>query len=185
MERRLVETANHLLSLLAEQGPRLYRLLVRITWREDVAEDLMQDLFLKLSRGQSLSRAFDPVGYAVRAATRLAFDWRRSQRRRRDSTAIQIEPASNHEPKPSQLELYEELQAVLNAIQQLSAVRRDIVVMRYLEGRPYEEISAVVGKSLHQTRALCYKSIVRLRAMTKGYTQTKPEDNENEARTAD
>jgi RNA polymerase sigma-70 factor (ECF subfamily) len=162
----LNEAANQVLSLLAEEGPRLHALLVRITLREDVAEDLMQDLFLRLSRPHALSRAVDPVGYAVRAATRLAFDWRRSQRRRRDTTAIASEPASNHEQKPCRLEQREELQAVLDAIQKLSTVCRDIVVMRYLEGRPYEEISATVGKSLHQTRALCYKSTVRLRALT-------------------
>ena len=39
------EAANHVLSLLAEHGPRLHALLVRITLREDAAEDLMQDLF--------------------------------------------------------------------------------------------------------------------------------------------
>lgn len=165
------EAANHVLLLLAEQGPRLHALLVRITLREDVAEDLMQELFLKLSRPHTLPRAVDPVGYAVRAATRLAFDWRRSQRRRRELAATEIEPASNHEQKPCRLEQREELHAVLDAIQRLSTVCRDIVVMRYLEGRPYEEIAAAVGKSLHQTRALCYKSIVRLRAIT-GVTKT-------------
>lgn len=160
------EAANHVLSLLAEHGPRLHALLVRITLREDVAEDLMQDLFLRLGRPHTLSSAVDPVGYAVRTATRLAFDWRRTQRRRRDTTAVASEPASNHEKQRCRLEQREELQAVLDAIQRLSAVCRDIVVMRYFEGRPYEEISATVGKSLHQTRALCYKSIVRLRALT-------------------
>jgi RNA polymerase sigma factor (sigma-70 family) len=162
----LNEAANHVLSLLAEHGPRLHALQVRITLREDVAEDLMQDLFLRLCHPHTLSRSVDPVGYAVRTATRLAFDWRRSQQRRRDTTEVKIEPASNDEQRPCRLEQREELQAVLDAIQKLSAVCRDIVVMRYLEGRPYEEISASVGKSLHQTRALCYKSIVRLRALT-------------------
>jgi RNA polymerase sigma factor (sigma-70 family) len=162
----LNEAANHVLALLAEEGPRLHALLVRITLRQDVAEDLMQDLFLRLSRSHTLSRAVDPVGYAVRAATRLAFDWRRSQRRRRETTAIGNEPASIDQQKPCRLEQREDLQAVLDAIQRLSTVCRDIVVMRYLEGRPYEEIAAAVGKTVHQTRALCYKSIVRLRAMT-------------------
>ena len=149
----LNETANQVLSLLAEQGPRLHALMVRITLREDVAEDLMQELFLRLSRPHTLPRAVDPIGYAVRAATRLAFDWRRSQRRRRDTMATENEPASNHEQKPCRLEQREELQAVLDAIQQLSTVCRDIVVMRYLEGRSYDEISAIVGKTLHQTRS--------------------------------
>ncbi len=55
-EQFLSKTTNQVLSLLDEQGPRLYALLVRITLREDVAEDLMQELFLRLSRRDALLR---------------------------------------------------------------------------------------------------------------------------------
>jgi RNA polymerase sigma-70 factor (ECF subfamily) len=161
----LNEAANQVLSLLSEHGPRLYSLLVS-TLREDVAEDLMQELFMRLSRRDALLRAADPVGYAIRAATRLAFDWRRSQRRRRDTTAIDMEFQSYGDSAVCRLEQREDLQAVLDAIEKLSTICRNIVVMRYLEGQPYEEISDTVGKSLHQTRALCYKSIIRLRTLT-------------------
>jgi RNA polymerase sigma factor (sigma-70 family) len=161
----LNEAANQVLSLLSEHGPRLYSLLVRISLREDVAEELMQELFIRLSRRDALSRATDPVGYAIRTATRLAFDWRRSHRRRRDTNAIGMEFQSLGDSGVCQLEQREDLQIVLDAIEKLSTVCRDIIVMRYLEGRPYEEISAAVGKSIHQTRALCHKSIVRLRRL--------------------
>ncbi len=82
----------------------------------------------------------------------------------------QIGLYSSRDPKQCPLEQREDLQAVLNAIESLSMLCRDIVVMRYLDGRPYEEISEAIGKSLHQTRALCYKSIVRLRSITSAAT---------------
>jgi RNA polymerase sigma factor (sigma-70 family) len=174
-EPRLNEAENQVLSLLSEHGPRLYSLLVKITLREDVAEDLMQELFIRLSRRGVMSRAVDPVGYAVRAATRLAFDWRRSHRRRPDTTAIDVEFESAVDSPVRRLEQREDLQAVLDAIEKLSTVCRSIIVMRYLEGRPYQEISATVGKSLHQTRSLCYKSIVHLRTLAK---VTRPNSSE-------
>ena len=169
------ESANKVLSLLSEQGPRLYSLLVRITLREEVAEDLMQELFIRLSRRGALSRAVDPVGYAIRTATRLAFDWRRSYRRRPDAAVVDVEFESRGGIPVDQLEQREDLQSVLNAMEKLPEISRTIVVMRFLEGRSYDEIAATVGKTIHQTRALCYKSIGGLRRVAH---TTHPENAE-------
>jgi RNA polymerase sigma factor (sigma-70 family) len=158
----LNDDAQHALSLLDEHGRRLHALLLRITLREDAAEDLMQELFLRLSRPHTLGSAADRVGYAVRAATRLAFDWRRSQRRRRDASPIVVEPAS--QPEGGRWHERQDLQQVLDAIERLPPMQRDVVVMRYLEDRPYDEIAAAMKKPKHQIRALCHKALSRLRA---------------------
>jgi len=71
----LSECLENLLAMLDRSGPHLHVLLTRLTLREDVAEELMQELFLKLSRSDGFRRAHDPVAYACRAATHLAFDW--------------------------------------------------------------------------------------------------------------
>jgi DNA-directed RNA polymerase specialized sigma24 family protein len=42
------DDAKLLLKLLDEHGPKLDALLTRLTLRSDLAEDLLQDLFLKL-----------------------------------------------------------------------------------------------------------------------------------------
>jgi RNA polymerase sigma factor (sigma-70 family) len=155
------DDAQRALSLLADHGPRLHALLVRITLREDAAEDLMQELFLRLSRQHTLARAADPLGYAVRTATRLAFDWRRTQRRRRDASPIVVEPTLAAEPG---YEAREDLQQALNAMELLPLLQRDVIVMRYLESRPYDEISAALQRPKDQIRALCHKGLSTLRA---------------------
>lgn len=151
------------LSLLETHGARLHALMYRITLRADACDDLMQELFLRLARRGAAAAAADPAAYAVTTAMRLAFDWRRAQRRRRDNAALAIEPAA---PSASAdgLERREDLERVLDAIAQLPAASRAIIVMRYLECRPYEEIAGAIGRSVHQTRALCHKAVVRLRA---------------------
>ena len=60
-----------LLELLDASGGSLHALLTRLTLREDVAEDLMQELFIKLSNSNGLDRASQPVGYAYRSAINL------------------------------------------------------------------------------------------------------------------
>ncbi len=151
------------LSLLSEHGPRLHAMMFRITLRDDATEDLMQDLFIRLSRSKALERASNPAGYASRAAIRLAFDWRRAQRRRRDTQAISEDYVANGEWQHERLEQREALKDLLDKMGKLSTTSRDIVVMRYLEEKSYEEIANLIGKTSHQVRALCYKAIVRLR----------------------
>ena len=157
------DSTQSVLSLLAEHGPRLHATLLRITLREDVAEDLMQELFLRLNRRNALERATDPLGYALRTATRLAFDWRRSQRRRIDNELIDEEPHRDSKWEHRQLVQREDLNILLTAMDQLSTVSRDIIVMHYLEEQSYEEIASVLGKTPHQTRALCSKAMEKLR----------------------
>lgn len=46
--RVVTKRTEKVLELLQHNGPRIHRLLTRLTLSEDVAADLMQDLFLKL-----------------------------------------------------------------------------------------------------------------------------------------
>ena len=66
-----------LLELLDRSGAKLHALLARITLREEVAEELMQDLFIKLSKISESYEIANWDAYARRAAIHLAFDWRR------------------------------------------------------------------------------------------------------------
>lgn len=154
------------LDLLDEHGPRLHALLLRITLSPEAAEDLLQDLFLRLNRQGTFASIRDPLGYAVRTATRLAFDWRRSYRRRRDGEALTEDPAAREGCEPNQLEFREDLQAVLHSIAQLSEASREVVVLRYLEGETYEAIAEQLNKTPHQVRALCQKGVLRLRQLS-------------------
>lgn len=66
-----------LLELLDQSGASLLALLTRLTLRQDVAEELMQDLFLRLSSAKDQGGIDCWYAYARRTAINLAFDWRR------------------------------------------------------------------------------------------------------------
>src|SRR5580765_1950033 len=71
---------NELLGMLERHGAELHALFARITLRADVAEDLLQDLFLKLRNAEGFARAANRKAYLFQSAIHLAFDWRRAQR---------------------------------------------------------------------------------------------------------
>jgi RNA polymerase sigma factor (sigma-70 family) len=154
-----------LLGLLDSSGPRLFRLLKRLTLREDVAEVLMQELFLALSRSPAFHRAKDPAAYAYRSAMHLAFAWRRERKREPVPEPLQGEPESVGSSPLTRMVRLEEFELVLGMLDSLPKLGRDIVVMRYIQGDDYEEIARRVGKTPHQVRALCHKAISWLREL--------------------
>ena len=156
---------DQILSTLSQQGAKLHAMLLRITLREGVAEDLMQELFLRLYRRRDLHRIRNLEAYLMTAATRLAFDWRRSQRRRRDGARLDIDPATSSAGPTMEIELRDELDKLLEDVGRLPVQMRQLIVLRYLEECSYEDISNMLDKTPHQVRALCHKAITKLRKM--------------------
>ncbi len=153
------------LALLHEHGGRLYALLVRLTLRGDVADDLLQDLFCKLVQNRRFAAAGDPLAYASRVAMNLAFDHQRRQRRSRCG-ALHAEALATLPTSPiGDVVRREELERVLDAIGRLPANSREIIVLRYLEQQEFEAIGRALGKTAHQARALCHKAMTRLRRL--------------------
>lgn len=153
-----------LLELLEVSGAKLHALLARLTLREDVAEELMQDLFIKLHGARDQGGIECWYAYARRTAINLAFDWRRRQTIRRACSLEAVSERASDDAAPvSRLIESEELDQVLNAIDQLNGASREVLIMRYLQQDSYEEIALQLGKTVHQARALCFKAMSALR----------------------
>jgi RNA polymerase sigma factor (sigma-70 family) len=164
--------------LLAEHGRQLHALLFRLTLRNDVADDLLQDLFCKLAQSEGFRRADKPAAFAFRTAMNLAFDWRRSKKRMSMSDAdITVQPSSAPSAI-SDLVRREELEQTLNAIGELRPADRDILVLRYLQQQSYETIADQFGKTAHQIRALAHKALESLRKLL-GVDAENAEETEN------
>jgi RNA polymerase sigma-70 factor (ECF subfamily) len=152
-----------LLELLDKSGADLYALLTRLTLREDIAEELMQELFIKLNNSKGIGNVANWNAYARRAAINLAFDWRRSQKRAVLTVKKFSEPISNDNSPVGKLIHSEELQQTLDAVDRLKKSSREVLVMRYLQQESYDDIAEQLGKTSHQVRALCSRAIHHLR----------------------
>lgn len=172
-----------LLELLETAGPRLHALLVRLTLREDVAEDLLQDLFLRLNASEGFLKAADPTAFAFRSAIHLAFDWRRSKNRRASPAPLDIEPAATAPSPLGAMVQREELEQVLEAAQDLSEGAREAFVLHYIQQESYEAIAAATGRTPQQVRGLAYKAVVGIRErLSEPEPGLKPAEISNEDR---
>lgn len=152
--------------LVEAGGERLYRLLARLTMREEVADDLLQELVVRLSQSDGFQRANDPFAYARRTAINLAFDWRRRGKSRRKTEPLAEEPAVRAPDLLGKLVDHEDLEQVLAALARLSPLSRNCLVLHYLEQLSYTEVADQLTVSAHQVRAACHKGIRRIQRLT-------------------
>jgi RNA polymerase sigma-70 factor (ECF subfamily) len=136
-----------------------------LTLREEVADDLLQELVVRLSQSEGFQNADDPFAYARRAAIHLAFDWRRQGRSRRRTEPLTEEPAAAAPDLLAKLTDREELEQVLAALGGLSLLSRSCLVLHYMEQLSYVEVAEQLGITSHQARAACHKGIRRLRRL--------------------
>ena len=145
-----------LLELLERSGDRLYLLLRQLTLSEDAAEQLMQELFGKLSTRKAFSNISEATIHARRTAINLAFNWRKTQK-------INIpEPACTDDSAMDETISTEDLQRILQAVGSLRGQIKEAFVMRYIQQEPYSYIAEQLGKTTHHIRGLCYKARAKL-----------------------
>jgi RNA polymerase sigma factor (sigma-70 family) len=153
--------------LVRDHGARVYRLAYRLTGNPHDAEDLTQDVFVRVFR--SLHR-FQPgtfEGWLHRITTNLFLDGaRRRQKIRFDGLGEgSAERMPSAWPNPSEqladADLDHDVAAALSA---LSPEFRAAVVLCDIEGLSYEEISDVLDIKIGTVRSRIHRGRAQLRA---------------------
>jgi RNA polymerase sigma factor (sigma-70 family) len=145
--------------------------------RQDVAEDLMQELFLKLSNSKDFDKAEHQVAFARRAGINIAFDWWRKRRREHQLLNDVRKPDANYNLPLDKLIQAEELETILNASSRLKEAAREVFVMHYIQQNSYKEIAKALGKKPNYVRALCSKALIKIRNLLRS---NEPSDSGNE-----
>jgi len=159
----LQNSVENLLELLEKRGPSLHALLTRLTLRQEVAEDLMQELFIKLAGSKRLDKVDNLGAYVRTTAINLAFDWRRKESRLKTCSDEYVEAVSQDRTILTRLIDNEQLQVVLQAAEQLNDLQRQVFVLRHIEQNSFEQIAQEVGKTAHHVRALASRALARIR----------------------
>ncbi len=151
------------LKLLEQHGEQLHRLLARLTRCEHTTRDLMQELFIKLSTSYGFDHADNPYAYAWKAAANLAF----RRHKHKQCYGISLEPVQltqiTNQGTLTKMIRQEQLQQVLQITATFKELARNVIVMRFIEEKTYEEIAERLGKNPDYLRSLCSKTIKQLR----------------------
>ncbi len=168
-------------ALVDAYGSRLFGYLYRLTGNRDEAEDLLQELFVRLVR--TLPRyehdgKFE--GWIFCIATNLARD--RIRRAQRAPNTVPLEGGDTDDPGGDQaswweladlsnpppdstMVLGEDMDALQRALASLPGAEREVVMLRHFTGLSFAEIAEAMGTPLGTALARGHRGLNKLRAM--------------------
>jgi RNA polymerase sigma-70 factor, ECF subfamily len=152
--------------IVRQHSARVFRLAYRLTGNKHDAEDLTQDVFVRVFRSLSSYSPGTFEGWLHRITTNLFLDGaRRRQRIRFDALSDEsAERLHSREPNPAQSvddrSLDGDVQEALNA---LAPEYRAAVVLCDIEGLTYEEIAATLDVKLGTIRSRIHRGRAQLR----------------------
>jgi RNA polymerase sigma factor (sigma-70 family) len=153
--------------VVREHSGRVYRLAYRLTGNVHDAEDLTQDVFVRVFRSLSSYTPGTFEGWLHRITTNLFLDSvRRKQRIRFDALADDAaDRVSGREHSPDRV-LEDRLLAgdIQAALDELPPDFRAAVVLCDIEGLSYEEIAATLDVKLGTVRSRIHRGRAQLRA---------------------
>lgn len=156
--------------IVSTHSSRVYRLAYRLTGNQHDAEDLTQEVFVRVFRSLSTYTPGTFEGWLHRITTNLFLDMvRRKQRIRFDALADDAaERLPSREPSPQQHFNDTHFDAdVQHALDTLAPEFRAAVVLCDIEGLSYEEIATTLGVKLGTVRSRIHRGRSQLRKSLK------------------
>ncbi len=153
-------------ALYAATSAKLYGVVWRILPSKDRAEDVLQDVYVKIwNRAASFDPAkASPITWMATIARNRAID----EVRRRTPLSIEDAPQALEVPAegPDPLEAAQqstELQRLQDCLQGLEAERREIVLLAYYTGLSRDEIAQRFGHPVGTIKVWLHRSLAQLR----------------------
>lgn len=157
--------ATHTEALFGEHRNRVFRYLCRTVGHVETARDLTQDVFVRVSSTKVPDGdAGQGRAWLFRIARNLATDHFRRQQRRPEEPLPALERGRT-ESQHVRLE-------VRQALGELSAIDRDVFLMRELGGLSYDEIAVACELTPDAVRNRIHRARQQLRAALQGDVQS-------------
>lgn len=154
--------------LLALYGERIYNLACHFAGSVVDADDLTQEIFLRLYQNLRLYRGDVPLaGWALRLSRNLCIDHYRRARRERRSSVVSEEvlaqlPAAGDPLADAQRRM--QLREVYRALEQMSEDLAEVVLLRDLQGWSLEETAAYLEVPLGTVKSRLHRARLDLAA---------------------
>ncbi len=166
-------------------GGRVFGYLFRVLAARDEAEDLTQEVFLRVTR---MIGQYQDDGRFENWLFRIASNLVRDRGRRRGRTPARIAPRPSDGPigdpmdefpgddeRPDRpIELSEDVDRLTAALAELPAAEREVIMLRHFSDMSFKEIADAMGTPLGTALARGHRGLRRLRELMEPAPRTEP-----------
>lgn len=138
---------------------KIFRLALRITLNRAEAEDIVQDVLIKVwNRHDDLAEVDSIETYSLTVCRNLSLD--RLQRKENDNVNLDDAPPTEADDAPPDLQMIrnERIDNIKRLIERLPIPQRAAMQLRDMEGKSYKEISAITGQTEEQVKVNIFRA---------------------------
>jgi len=146
---------------------RCYGYFYRLTGNNDVSDELLSELFVKLVEKIASYKGGSFDGWLFKIASNIFHDYLRSKQRRKKLLDVQKEQLESQftEPKKSDNEQIDKLQIQLT---RLEADTRELIMLRFYSELSFKEIAQMRSEPIGTTLAKLHRGLKKLRELMEG-----------------
>ena len=134
---------------------KLYRLANFMLQNKEEAEDILQDVFLKLWTNKHKLHAYNSIeAFAMSITKNLCLDKMKANKRKQQVDVLDMEIDSNEANPYQRFELADSISKVQNLLTALPDQQKLILHLRDVEGCSFEEIEQVTKLSINNIRVI-------------------------------
>lgn len=157
--------------LFERHHDRLFNFLQRMTGNRAAAEDLVQEVFVRMLRYRDSFRGDEAGGFLpwmYTLARNACTDHLRRTTRRREDAPSEREPPDDAPGAPARLEREQSLRTLRRALMRLSAEKREVLVLSRFESMKFDDIAAVLGCPVGTAKVRAHRALRELREIYNG-----------------
>ena len=152
-------------SLLFERyNRRIYNFLARMTIDRPLAEDLTQNVFLRIIKYRSSYREGAKFQSWIYQIARNVFSDHYQTIKNRYSAFVDVEKIRDHIPDSEDREIQNEKEILLErSMARLTEEQRELLVLTRFQQMKYEEVAALMDTTVANIKVKVHRAIIRLR----------------------
>ncbi|MEL6124542.1 MAG: sigma-70 family RNA polymerase sigma factor [Bacteroidota bacterium] len=155
---------NELVKTLAPLKNKLYRYALHIVRDVAVAEDVVQEVYIKVWKNAStLSTIENQEAWCMKVTRNLSLDKLRRKKHHTDALEDHYDLADDRITPDQQLESNDTMGLIRRAIAQLPDTQRQVIHLREIEGYSYKEIAEITEFSVDKVKVNLHRARLALR----------------------
>ena len=144
---------------------KLYRFAMSIVGNAVEAEDVVQEVFIKIWQNREKLNSLKSVeAWSMKLTKNLSIDKLRSKHRRTDGLESTLSISSSDQTPDKAAEMNDTMSRIKNLMLSLPEKQRQVLQLRDIEGMSYDEISKILDLPLNQVKVNLFRARKLIRA---------------------